>query len=55
MYRELTVMGKKLGLINVLDQKEEINIQPEHNEETRIQKNKEKLRNHWDNFKCFNI
>ena len=27
--------------INDLDQKEEINIQPEQNEETRIQKNKE--------------
>ena len=26
--------------INDLDQKEEINIQPEQNEETRIQKNK---------------
>ena len=31
--------------INDLEQKEEINIQPEQNEETRIQKNKEKLRN----------
>ena len=27
--------------INDLDQKEEINIQPEQNEETRIQKNEE--------------
>ena len=25
------------------------------NEETRIQKNEERLRNLWDNFKCFNI
>ena len=55
MYRELTVMGKKLGLINVLDQKEEINIQPEKNEETRIQKNEDRLRNLLDNFKCSNI
>ena len=29
--------------INTLDQKEEINIQPEQNEETRIQKNEEML------------
>ena len=33
--------------INDLEQKEEINIQPEHDEETRIQKNKERLRNLW--------
>ena len=38
-----------------MDQKEEINIQPEHNEETRILKNEEKLRNLQDNFKCSNI
>ena len=31
--------------INSLDQKEERNIQPEQNEETRIQKNEERLRN----------
>ena len=31
--------------INVLEQKEERNIQPEKNEETRIQKNEERLRN----------
>ena len=36
--------------INDLEQKEEINIQLEHNEETRIQKNEERLRNLWDNF-----
>ena len=41
--------------INDLDQKEERNIQPEQNEETRIQKNEEKLRNLQDNFKHFNI
>ena len=29
--------------INGLEQKEEINIQPEQNEETRIQNNKERL------------
>ena len=44
--------------INNLEQKEEINIQPEKNEDTRIQKkkkNEERLRNMWDNFKHFNI
>ena len=40
--------------INGLKQKEEINIQPEQNEETRIQKNEERLRN-LQNFKCSNI
>ena len=41
--------------INNLEQKEEINIQPEQNEETRIQKNEDRLRNLWDNFNHFNI
>ena len=40
--------------INNLEQ-EEINIQPEQNEETRIQKNEERLRNLRDNFKHSNI
>ena len=40
--------------INGLEQKEEINIQQEQNEETRIQKN-EKLRNLQDIFKHSNI
>ena len=48
--------GKKTGTqINGLEQKEEINIQPEQNEVTRIQKNEERLRNLWDNFTCSNI
>ena len=48
--------GKETGAqINGLDQKEEINIQPKQNEETRIQRNEERLRNLWDNFKCSNI
>ena len=34
--------------INGLDQKEKINGQPEQNEETRIQKSEEKLRNLWE-------
>ena len=54
MYREPTVTGRKLGL-NSLDQKEKINIQPEQNEETRIQKNEERLRNLQDIFKHSNI
>ena len=48
--------GKEIQTqINDLEQKEEINIQPEHNEETRNEKNEERFRNLWDNFKCFNI
>ena len=41
--------------VHVLDQKEEINIQPEQNEETRIQNNEGRLRNLQDNFKHSNI
>ena len=48
--------------INSLEQKDEINIQPEQNEETRIKKNnknptknEERLRNLQDNFKHSNI
>ena len=41
--------------INDLEQEEEINTQPEQNEETRIQKNEERLRNLWDIFKHSNI
>ena len=41
--------------INGLDQKEEINSQPEQNEEARIQKNEERLRNLQDIFKHSNI
>ena len=38
--------GKETGTqINSLEQKEERNIQPEQNKETRIQKNEERLRN----------
>ena len=40
---------------NDLEQKEKINIEPEQNEETRIPKNEERLRNLWDNLKCSNI
>ena len=40
---------------NNLEQKEKINIQLEQNEETRIQKSEERLRNLWDNLKCSNI
>ena len=41
--------------INGVDQKEERNIQSEKNEETRIQKNEERLRNLQDILKCSNI
>ena len=41
--------------MNNLVQKEEINIQPEQNEETRIQTNEERLRNLWENVKYSNI
>ena len=48
--------GKETGTqINNLEQKEEINFQTEQNEETRIQKNEERLRNLWHNFKHSNI
>ena len=47
---------KETGIqINSLDQKEEINIQPEQNEETRIQKNEERHRNLQDVSKRSNI
>ena len=41
--------------IKDLDQKKEINLWPEQNEETRIQKNEERFRNVQDNFKYSNI
>ena len=48
--------GKETGTqINSVDQKEERNIQPEKSEETRIQKNEERLRNLQDIFKHSNI
>ena len=47
--------GKETGSqINNLEQKEEVNIQPEQNRETRIQKNEERPRNFLDNFKYSN-
>ena len=38
-----------------MEQKEKINIQPDQNEKTRIQKNEERQRNLWDNLKPSNI
>ena len=56
MYREPIVMRRKLGLkSNGVDQKEERNIQPEKNEETRIWKNEERLTNLQDILKRSNI
>ena len=49
-------VGKETGTyINDVDQKEERNIQPEKNEETRIQKNEERLRNLQDILKHSSI
>ena len=48
--------GKETGTqINGVDQKEERHTQPEKSEETRLQKNEERLRNLRDNFKCSSI
>ena len=48
--------AKDTGIqINSVDQKEERNIQPEKNEETRIWKNEERLRNLQEISKCSNI
>ena len=48
--------GKETGSqIKDLEQKEEINMQPEQNEEIKIQKNKERLRDLQDNFKHTDI
>ena len=45
--------GKETGTqINGLEQKEEMNIQPEQKEETRIKKNEKRLTNLQDTFKC---
>ena len=41
--------------INDLEQKEELNIQTEQNEETRIQKSEERIKNIWDSLKRSNI
>ena len=48
--------GKETGTqINNFDQKEDINMQAEQNEETRIQKTEERLQNVRDNFEHSNI
>ena len=38
-----------------MDQKEEINSQPEQNEEQEFKTNEERLRYLWENFNCSNI
>ena len=56
MYREPISDVKETGIqINGVDQEEERNIQPEKNEETRIQKNEGRLRNLQDILKRSNI
>ena len=54
--RETSSDGKETGTqVNGLEQKKGRNIQPKQNEETRIQKYEERLRNLWGNFKHSNI
>ena len=55
MYREPIVMRRKRTQINSVEQKEERNIQPEKNEETRTWKNEERLRNLQDILRRSNI
>ena len=56
MYSDANSDAKETGTqINSVDQKEERNIQPEKNEETRIRKNEEMLRNLQDILKRSNI
>ena len=54
--QEINSEGKETRTqINDLEQKEEINIQPEQHEETKIQKNEDRLKNLWDNLKHSSI
>ena len=57
MYREPIVMGRKLGLKSMVwtRRKKETSNQKKKNEETRIRKNEERLRNLQDILKCSNI
>ena len=56
MYGEPTVKWRKAGLkYNGLQQKEERNIQPEQNEETRTEKHEERLRDLQGIFKRSNV
>ena len=55
MYREPTVKGRNWDSNQWFGAKGRINIQPEHNEEIRIKKNEERLRNLRNNFKHSNI
>ena len=54
--QETNSEGKEARIqINDLEHREEINIQPEQKEETRIQKNEDGIRRIWDISKCANI
>ena len=54
--QETNSEGKEAGIqVNELEYKEEVNIQPEQKEKTRIQKNEESLRRIWDISKRANI
>ena len=48
--KEPTMKGRKRGLKSTVWTTRKKNIQPEQNEETRIQKNDERPTNLWDNF-----
>ena len=54
MYRETIVMEGNQDSCQWCGS-EGRNIQPEQNEETRIQKSEKRLRNLWDNFQLSNI
>ena len=47
------MMGRKWRQLYLINNK--INIQSEEQKEKRIQKNMDRLRSLWDNFKCTNI
>ena len=55
MYREPTVTGRKPGLKAMVWSRREKETFNQKNEDTRIQKNEEKLRNLQDILKCSSI
>ena len=56
MFREPAVKGRKPGFkATIWNKRKKINIYPDQNEETRIQKREETLTNLWDNLKPSNI
>ena len=49
------MMGRKLGLRSTVWSRRKKETFNQQNEETRIQKNEQRLRNLWAIFKCYNI